>query len=81
MIVLFVLNSIKQRAYYNLYILVMPVILMCILKQLPFYRVFLPIGGILLVNACMAVTGSKVFQKITAGSRSLLQQAILEAGR
>ena len=74
-IALFVLNSIKQKAYYNLYILVMPVVLMLILKQLPFYRVFLPIGGILLVNACMAVTGSKVFQKITAGPRSLLQQA------
>lgn len=74
-IALFVLNSIKQRAYYNLYILVMPVVLMLILKQLPFYRVFLPIGGILLVNACMAVTGSKIFQRITTGPHTFLQQA------
>jgi hypothetical protein len=29
----------------------------------------------LLVNACMAVTGSKVFQRITASPRSFLQQA------
>lgn len=72
---LFVLNSIKQRAYYNLYILVIPVVLMFLLKQLPFYRVFLPVGGILLVNACMAVTSSKVFQRIITGPLSLLQQA------
>lgn len=74
-IALFVLNSIKQKAYYNLYILVMPVVLMLILKQLPFYRVFLPIGGILLVNACIAVTSSKLFQKTTNAPLSLLQQA------
>lgn len=71
---LFVLNSIKQKAYYNIYILVIPVILMYVLKQLPVYRVFLPIGCIVLINACMAVTGSKLFQKITATPLSFLQQ-------
>ncbi|OQP45266.1 hypothetical protein A4H97_32630 [Niastella yeongjuensis] len=74
-IVLFVLNSIKQRAYYNMYILVIPVVLMFLLKQLPVYRVFLPIGCIMLINACMAVTGSKLFQRTTAIPLSFLQQA------
>lgn len=74
-IALFVLNSIKQRAYYNIYILVIPVVLMCILKQLPVYRIFLPVGCIVLINACMVVTGSKLFQRITAAPLSFLQQA------
>jgi hypothetical protein len=73
-IVLFIWNTIKQKLYYNVYFLVIPVILMCILKQLPFGRVFLPIGAILLVNACMAITGSIGFKKIMPASFSLKHQ-------
>jgi hypothetical protein len=83
-IILFIWNTIRQKSYYNLYFLVIPVILMFVLKQLPFYRIFLPIGAIILVNACMAVTGSKVFKKITAVPVSLKHLApallLLSAG-
>ena len=73
-IVLFIWNTIKQKLYYNVYLVVIPVILMCVFKQLPFGRVFLPIGAILLVNACMAITSSKGFIKITAAPPSLTLQ-------
>ena len=64
--ILFIWNTVKQKSYYNVYLLVIPVILMLVLKQLPFNRVFLPIGALLLVNACMVISDSKGFKKITA---------------
>ncbi len=53
---LFIWYSIKQKRYYNFYFLVVPLVLMIALKQLPFSRVFLPYGVIILLNACMAIT-------------------------
>ncbi|THU30739.1 hypothetical protein FAM09_29505 [Niastella caeni] len=73
-LILFIWNTVRQKLYYNVYLLAIPVILMCILKQTPFGRVFLPIGAILLVNACMAITGSKVFKRIPAAFFSLKHQ-------
>lgn len=73
-IALFLWNTIKRRSYYNVYFLVIPLILMVILKQLPFFRIFLPIGAILLVNACMALTSSKIIKKMMTTPLSFLQQ-------
>ena len=70
-VVLFIWNTVRQKAYYNILLLVVPFILMIVLKQLPFNRVFLPFGGILLVNAAMGVSGSNWFKNITTRSISL----------
>ena len=64
-IILFILNSIKQKAFYNAYLLVVPVLMMYALKQLPFERIFLPIGILMLINACMAITETEWFNKVT----------------
>lgn len=70
-VILFLWNTSRQKAYYNLLLLLVPFILMFVLKQLPFNRVFLPIGAILLVNASMAISGSEWFKKITEARNSL----------
>jgi hypothetical protein len=73
-LILFIWNTIKQKAYYNVYFLVIPVILMNVLKQLPYYRIFLPIGAIILLNACVAITTTNGFKKLTAAPMARLQQ-------
>jgi hypothetical protein len=69
-VILFLWNTVRQKAYYNLLLVFIPAILMFVLKQLPFNRVFLPIGAILLVNATMAISCSDWFKKITAARSS-----------
>lgn len=70
-IILFLWNTGRQKAYYNLVLILVPFVLMFVLKQLPFNRVFLPIGAIILVNASMAISGSDWFKKITDARNGL----------
>ncbi len=54
-LLLFITISIKEKKWYNFFLFVVPFVLMAAFKQLPFLRVFLPIGILIIVFVCNAV--------------------------
>jgi hypothetical protein len=66
---LFIIYSVRRKAYYNFYFIVIPFVMMFILKQLPFFRVFLPFSLIIIVNACLKIFESSYYKHIASLSQ------------
>ena len=62
LLAIFIFFTVKEKDYYNFFLLVTPILLMLMLKQLPFYRVFLPIGILIIVTVCYSAFQGKIIR-------------------